>query len=120
MCYKYFLLIFYIMILIIISFYLIYIYFLNIYYLFVMENGALKLNSKEIENLTHIFDFLEQNVTKKKEVKGKKQNIPEFSLLNKNKTIFILPKVNYKNSQNFLKIKVQKTFSAKKDFLVKL
>ena len=49
-----------------------------------------------------------------------KENIPEFSLLNKNKTIFILPKVNYKNSQNFLKIKVQKTFSAKKDFLVKL
>ena len=66
MCYKYFLLIFYIMILIIISFYLIYIYFLNIYYLFVMENGALKLNSKEIENLTQFLISLNKMLQKKK------------------------------------------------------
>jgi len=119
MRYKYFFLIYIIIKLFIIIFYL-YIYFFIHLFFIGMENGALKLNSKEIENLTQIFDFLEQNVTKKKEVRGKKQNIPEFSLLNKNKNIFILPKINYKNSQNFLKIKVQKTFSAKKDFLVKL
>ncbi len=119
MRYKYFFLKCFIIKLFIIIFYLNIYYFKHLFFI-EMENGALKLNEKEIENLTQIFDFLEQNVTKKKEVKRKKQNIPEFSLLNKNKNIFLLPKINYKNSQNFLKIKVQKTFSAKKHFLVKL
>ena len=49
-----------------------------------------------------------------------KTNINNISLLDSHNCKIILPKIYYKKTSNYLKGKIKKTFSAKKDFLVKL
>ena len=85
-----------------------------------MENCAIKFNYVETENLAQIFDFLEKNVSKKYETIEMKTNINNISLLDSHNCKIILPKIYYKKTSNYLKGKIKKTFSAKKDFLVKL